>query len=76
MERRFDGLERTMVDKSELASSAAETRRHFDVVAEGIRADNRLFRDPIGSHTESTVDPGSLDRARERFRQNRFWLRD
>ncbi len=52
LEQRFDGLERTMVDKNELASSAAETRRHFDVVAESIRADVRLFADPIRGHTD------------------------
>jgi hypothetical protein len=52
LEHRFDRLERTMVDKDELASSAAETRRHFDVVAESIRADNRLFADPIRGHTD------------------------
>ena len=46
IEQRFDRLEHTTVDKSELASSTAETRRHFDVVGEAIRAEIRLFADP------------------------------
>ena len=52
LEQRFDGLARTAVTKSELESSAAETRRHFDVVAESIRAEMRLYADPIRSHTD------------------------
>ena len=59
MDRRFDRLERTKADKSEIrrlreeiARSTEETRRHFDVVAESLRDDFRIFADAIGRQTE------------------------
>ena len=59
MDRRFDRLERTKADKSEIrrlreeiARSAEETRRHFDIVAESLRDDFRIFADSIGRQTE------------------------
>ena len=59
MDRRFDRLERTKADKSEIrrlreeiTRSADETRRHFDVVAESLRDDFRIFADAIGRQTE------------------------
>jgi len=36
--------------RDEIARSAAETRRHMDVIAESLRDDLRLFADAIGLH--------------------------
>ena len=77
MDRRFDGLQRTKADKSdlqrlrkemlglrkemldsraglrhEIVRSAEETRRHFDVVAESLRDDLRLFAEAIAAHSD------------------------
>ena len=67
MDRRFDRLERTKVDKlefrraitslrtglrGEIATSATETRRHFDVVAEAIRDDIRILAEALASHSD------------------------
>ena len=38
--------------RGEIQQSAEETRRHFDVVAESLRDDLRLFAEAIGSHSE------------------------
>ena len=57
IEHRLDRIERTiMVTKNELREeidrSAADTRRHFEVVAESMRDDLRIFADAIGLHSE------------------------
>ena len=64
MDRRFDRTDRsnrrrfTAVDaeiaelREEIRRSAAETRRHMDMIAESIRDDVRLFADAIGLHSE------------------------
>jgi hypothetical protein len=56
VERAIDRLERTKVDKAEFrkatATSIEETRRHFDVVAEALRDDIRIFADGLASHTD------------------------
>jgi hypothetical protein len=64
MDRRFDRTDRsnrrrfTAVDaeiaelREEIRRSAAETRRHMDMIAESIREDLRLFADAIGLHSE------------------------
>ena len=56
IDRRLDRIERTMVTKKEfreeLDRSAAETRRHFDLVAESMRDDLRIFAEAIGLHSE------------------------
>ncbi len=63
---RLHNLDRKKADKSdvqqlrvelaefreEMARSAAETRRHFDVAIEGVRDDLRIFADAIGLHSE------------------------
>ena len=105
MDRRFDRLERTKVDKvefrraitglrtelkrvertkvdkaefrraitrlrtglrGEIATSAAETRRHFDVVAEAIRDDIRIFGEALASHTDRLDKHGTRITALER----------
>ena len=64
MDRRFDRTDRsnrrrfTAVDaeiaelREEIRRSAAETRRHMDMIAESIRDDLRLFADAIGLHSD------------------------
>ena len=59
MDRRFDRLERTKADKTdlrrvrrEIRQSALETRRHFDVVAESLRDDIRLLAEAVVGHSE------------------------
>ena len=62
MDKRLDRLQRlqrTKADKRDLAAlgvevrrSAKETRRHFDVVAESLRDDLRIFADAIGRDSE------------------------
>ena len=56
---RFDRLERTKADKRDLIAlqrevrrNGVETRRHFDIVAESLRDDLRIFADAIGLHSE------------------------
>ena len=81
MERRFDRLERTKVDKlefrraitslrtglrGEIATSAAETRRHFDVVAEAIRDDIRILAEALASHSDRLDKHGVRITALER----------
>jgi hypothetical protein len=41
MDARFERLERSI--QSEIAQSAEETRRHFDVVSESMRDETRLI---------------------------------
>jgi hypothetical protein len=38
--------------RNEIARSAEETRRHFDVVAESLRDDFRIFAEAIAAQTE------------------------
>ncbi len=45
--------------RQEIQASAVETRRHFDVVAEGLRSEIRLLAEGIGT----------LDQKVERFRE-------
>ena len=63
IDRRFDKLDRQKADRSdlvqlrtelreEIARSAEETRRHMDLIAEGLRDDLRIFADAIGLHSE------------------------
>jgi hypothetical protein len=54
MDRRFRELRQEFQRqlRQEIARSAAETRRHFDVVAEGLHDDLRIFADGIARHTE------------------------
>ena len=44
-------LRQEMATKSDLQRSAEETRRHFDIVAESLRDDLRIFADAIAGHT-------------------------
>jgi len=57
VDRRFERVERSIVDlrvelRAEIARSAEETRRHFDVVVESLRDDLRIFADAIGLQTD------------------------
>ena len=38
--------------RGEIARSAEETRRHFNIVAESLRDDFRIFADAISVHSE------------------------
>jgi hypothetical protein len=40
----------------EIAASAEETRRHFDLMAEDVRGHIRVFADPLSAHTERLED--------------------
>ena len=58
MDRRFDRIERTKANKSdvrklrsEIRRLAAETRRHFDVIAESLRSDIRLLAEAVAGHS-------------------------
>jgi chromosome segregation ATPase len=46
VDHRFDRIEHT------IERSAEETRRHFEVIAESLRDDFRLFADAIARHSE------------------------
>jgi len=52
MDRRLGRIERTMVTKKDLARAVAEMRHHFEMVAESMRDDLRIFADAIGLHSE------------------------
>jgi hypothetical protein len=50
---RFDRLGREMRQmRREIRQLSEDTRRHFDVVAESLRDDLRIFADAIGLHSE------------------------
>jgi chromosome segregation ATPase len=50
---RADLAEAMATLRAEIRSEAAETRRHFDVVAEGLRGDIRLVAEGVVANTES-----------------------
>ena len=90
MDRRFDRLERTKVDKlefrraitslrtglrGEIATSAAETRRHFDVVAEAIRDDIRILAEAVANHGDRLDKHDMRITALERRSMERSYLR-
>jgi hypothetical protein len=50
---RADLAEAMATLRTEIRSEAAETRRHFDVVAEGLRGDIRLVAEGVVANTES-----------------------
>jgi hypothetical protein len=53
VDRRFARLEREMArTRREISRSAEETRRHFDIVAESLRDDFRIFADGIAGLSE------------------------
>ena len=62
MDRRFDRLQRAKADKRDLRKlrndvrndirlSHAETRRHFDIVAESLRDDIRILAEGVAGHS-------------------------
>ncbi|HVH29606.1 MAG TPA: hypothetical protein VM818_22815 [Vicinamibacterales bacterium] len=52
MDRRFEAIDRRFVSlESEIRRQAEETRRHFDVVAESLKDDFRIFADATGVHS-------------------------
>ena len=63
VERRLDRIERTMATKADLkrlredmtrsdARTRDELRRHFNVVAESLREDLRIFANGIAAHSD------------------------
>ncbi len=53
VDRRFREIRREIDQlRQEVTESAAETRRHFDVVAESLHDDLRIFAEAITRHTE------------------------
>jgi hypothetical protein len=52
-ETRRDLTEAMATLRAEMRTEAAETRRHFDVVAEGLRGDIRLVAEGVVASTES-----------------------
>jgi hypothetical protein len=39
--------------REQIRQSAAETRRHMDMIAESVRDDLRMFADAIGLHSDT-----------------------
>ena len=52
VERRLDRIERTMTTKRDLEQIREDLRRHFDITAESLRDDLRIFAEATGVQTE------------------------
>jgi hypothetical protein len=62
-ESRADLAEAMATLRAEMRTDGAETRRHFDVVAEGLRSDIRLVAEGVVANTEA------IERLRSDIRQ-------